>query len=119
MGSRSHVSLSYTDNPRQKDDSWGGWTADQTNVQTAVAAVNALVASQAALIISPSSGVSVWTSFLTHLFGYDARQGSRVTAPRVSGGVDSHGNTMPQYLLLPMLDAAAAAPSCRLLQSPC
>ena len=93
----ANVSLSYTDNPRQKDDSWGGWTADQTNVQTAVAAVNALVASQAALIISPSSGVSVWTSFLTHLFGYDARQGSRA-APRVSGGMDSHGNTMPQYL---------------------
>ena len=93
----ANVSLSYTDNPRQKDDSWGGWTADQTNVQTAVAAVNALVASQAALIISPSSGVSVWTSFLTHLFGYDARLGSRA-APRVSGGMDGHGNTMPQYL---------------------
>ena len=64
--------LSYTENPRQEGDAWGGWSAEanMTSTQTAVAAVNAYIAAQAALLISPTH--SIWTTFLMHLMGFDA-----------------------------------------------
>ena len=66
-----NLTLGYTENPRQEGDAWGGWSdeANMTSTQLAVAAVNAYIASRAALLISPAD--SMWTAFLVHLLGFD------------------------------------------------
>lgn len=68
----ANIRVGFTDNPRAEGDAWGGWSAEasMTSTQMAVAAVNAHIASQAALLISPS--LSLWTAYLMHQMGYDA-----------------------------------------------
>ena len=63
------LELSYTEHPRQEDDSWGGWSGNtsSTSLQTVVAAVNAHIASQASIVLSPA--MSLWTPFLANLMG--------------------------------------------------
>ena len=65
------LNISYTNNPRVEKDAWGGWVndADVISQQTAVGAVNAQIAKQAAVFISPST--SIWTTFINYLMGAD------------------------------------------------
>jgi len=81
----ANVSVSYTDNPREEGDSWGGWKADDHSTPTAVAAVNLHLASRAAVLISPSPSLSLWTTLLMHLMGYDSSPNA-TGVPRVGGG---------------------------------
>lgn len=78
-----NLSLVYTDHPRHESDAWGGWLAESgvASTQTAIAAVNSYIAVQAAMLLSPTA--SLWTSFLTHQFGYNmaASQWPPVHAP--------------------------------------
>ena len=64
---RSKIKVSYTNNPRTDHDSWGGWVNDTDVIsqQAAAGAVNAHIASHAAVLISPS--ISIWTIFLGYL----------------------------------------------------
>ena len=59
--------VSFTDNPRHIHDTWGGWVDDAYTItqQTTVGVVNAHIARQAAMLISPSN--SVWTAFLKQM----------------------------------------------------
>jgi hypothetical protein len=81
----ANVSVSYTENPREEGDSWGGWKADDHSTPTAVAAVNLYLASGAAVLISPTPSVSLWTTLLIHHLGYDSSPNAS-HVPRVGGG---------------------------------
>ena len=81
----ANVSVSYTENPREEGDAWGGWKADDHSTPTAVAAVNLHLTSGAAVLISPTPSVSLWTTLLIHHLGYDSSPNTS-HVPRVGGG---------------------------------
>ena len=71
---RAELNVSHTTNPRSEHDNWGGWVkdADTISLQAAAGAVNAHVARQAAVLVSPS--ISIWTTFLGYLMEVDDEQ---------------------------------------------
>jgi len=69
------LEVSYTDNPRSEHDSWGGWQHGTEMLQSAIGAVNAYVASHAAITASPF--ISIWTEFLRYTVPWD--QGTTAT----------------------------------------
>ena len=73
--------VSFTNNSRSENDAWGGWQGGAEMEQALVAAVNAHVGSQAAVSVSPD--LSLWTHFLSWVFGpTDAELGTvRVCCP--------------------------------------
>mmetsp|Transcript_48379 Transcript_48379/g.134085 ORF Transcript_48379/g.134085 Transcript_48379/m.134085 type:complete len:249 (-) Transcript_48379:30-776(-) len=72
------LNVSHTENSRSDHDSWGGWRKGLEMEQGVVAAVNAWIAAQAAVIITPR--LSMWSLFLRGLIqrrSNDPRGGSR------------------------------------------
>lgn len=59
------MTASHTDNPRSEHDTWGGWSQEPGAEMTGaiVAVVNAHIARQASVVISPTN--SAWTAYLT------------------------------------------------------